>query len=105
MSIFKELPDQALVNELVKRMVDENNELLAENKKLRENLDFLEAMNGRLEEARVAHLGTSEKYQAKNKRLREALEEIISYGNSMVFSDGKSIFQIAVETLTEVDGE
>ena len=39
-------------------------------------IDFLEAMNGRLEEARIAHLETSEKYQAENKKLREALELI-----------------------------
>lgn len=39
-----------------------------------EEIDFLEAMNGRLEEARVTHLGTSEKYQAENKKLREVVE-------------------------------
>jgi dynactin complex subunit len=43
MSIFKELPDQALVNELVKRMVDENDELKSKIDKLTTQLVSYEA--------------------------------------------------------------
>ena len=44
-----------------------------ENQKLQEEINFLKAMNGRLEEARVAHLEDNEKLQEENKKLREDL--------------------------------
>jgi regulator of replication initiation timing len=50
MSIFKELPDQALVNELVKRMVDENNELKLKIDKLTTQLVNYEATLGFLKD-------------------------------------------------------
>ena len=64
-----------------------NTSLHRENQKLQEAIKFLKVINGRLEEARVAHLEDNEKLQEENKKFQKEIERLkheLSYSAQII---------------------